>query len=450
MRKVIVAVTLGLVCAGTGVPAHAGGSAAGVSAGAAAGVSAGAGGPAAGSEAVRTWNEAAFGAVRALRAGDADAARWYAMLNVAMYDAVHGIVGGHGEPARQHALVAGPGPRDGDPFAAAVAAAHTVLVAVDPARAATYDAQRDADLDHAEPGRPRTVGAHWGDEVGRRVVQARADDGSSPVQTQAAGTGPGVFRAEWSGVQYRDVRPFAVRDPAVFVPGPPPALGSVDYAAALAEVAVLGDARVPAPELLATYQFWSLPAGSAQPPGEWMRIALTVGGDRRLSLAEGVRMTALVGMALADTTVATVRTKHTYRHWRPTTAIREADADGNPLTPADPAWAARAGSVGGTPEWVSGHSSYSGVAATVLAGFFCSDNVGFTHATDTAPGGEARTYPSLSSAAAEAGRSRVAGGLHFGFSDRAGQAIGRGVGDEVLATRLLRADGPTHHGDCPL
>jgi hypothetical protein len=371
------------------------------------------------------------------------------MLNVAMYDAVNGIVGGHGEPARGYALVTERGPRGGDPFAATVAAAHAVLVLLDPVRAATYDAQRDADLARVRPGHRRAVGARWGDEVGRRVVQARADDRSSPVQSQPAGTGPGVFRAEWSGVQYRDVRPFAVRDPDVFVPGPPPAPDSVEYAAAFAEVAVLGDANVPAPDLLATYQFWSVPAGSDQPPGEWLRIALTVGDDRNLSLAQGTRMTALLSMALADTTVTTVRTKYTYRHWRPTTAIREADTDGNPLTQANPAWAARAGSVGGTPEWVSGHSSYSGAAATVLAGFFCSDNVRFTHATDTAPGGQARTYPSFSSAAAEAGRSRVFGGQHFAFSDRAGQEIGRDVGGEVLATRLLRVDGAAHFGDCP-
>ncbi|MFB9363353.1 vanadium-dependent haloperoxidase [Actinoplanes nipponensis] len=431
MRRIIVAVLLGLVCTGLGAPARAGA-------------------PARGFDGVRGWNEAALQAVRALRASDADAARWYAMLNVAMYDAVNGIVGGRGEPAREPALVTGRGPRDGDPFAAAVAAAHTVLVAVDPARAAEYDARRAADLARVAPGHRRAEGVRWGEQVGREVVRARADDGSSPVRSQPAGAGPGVFRAEWSGVQYADVRPFAVRDPGAYVPGPPPALDSVTYAAAFAEIAVLGDARVPAPDLLATYQFWSLPAGSDQPPGEWMRIALTAGGDRGLSLARGARMTALVSMALADSTVTTVRTKQTYRHWRPTTAIREADTDGNPLTSADPAWTARSGSVGGTPEWTSGHSSYSNAAATVLAGFFCSDNVGFSLATDTAPAGQARTYPSFSSAAAEAGRSRVYGGQHFAFSDRAGQAIGRGVGDEVLATRLLREQGRTHVGSCPL
>jgi hypothetical protein len=154
-------------------------------------------------------------------------------------------------------------------------------------------------------------------------------------------------------------------------------------------------------------------------------------------------------MASADANVTTVATKFANRHWRPTTAIREADTDGNPLTSPDPTWSARGGGVGGTPEWVSGHSTFSATAAAVLAGFFCEDSISFTHVTDSS-GGLARTYPSFSAAATEAGRSRVFGGQHFEFSNQAGLAIGRGVAAETLATRLLYAHGPTHHGDCPL
>jgi hypothetical protein len=86
----------------------------------------------------------------------------------------------------------------------------------------------------------------------------------------------------------------------------------------------------------------------------------------------------------------------------------------------------------------------------VLAGFFCADDVHTTHTTHTAPGGQARTYPSFSAAAAEAGRSRVFGGQHFEFSNQAALAIGRTVATEVLATRLLKRTGPTHHSSCPL
>lgn len=431
IRELVFAVVIALVGSGPGVPSAR-----------------------PGIDAVRGWNGLALAAVRANRATDADAARLYAMVDVAIYDAVNGI--GHAHPPRAAALVAGRGPRDGDEQAAAAAAAHAVLVAahavlvrLDPARTAAYDARLAADLSRLGDDHRVAAGTAWGSYVGERVVAARAGDGATPVATQAAGSGPGVFRAAWSGTQYRDVRPFAVADPARHVPGPPPALDSVPYAAAFAEVKILGDAAVPAPDLAATYQFWSLPAGSDQPPGEWLRIALTVAGDRRLPLGEQARLTALLTMALADTTVTTVATKHRYRHWRPTTAIREADTDGNPLTVADPAWSARAGAVGGTPEHVSGHSSYSGAGAAVLRGFFCTDTIAFDLATDSAPEGAARRYPGFAAAAEEAGRSRVFGGQHFEFSNRAGLGAGRAVGDEVLATSLLRTTGPTHVGACP-
>ncbi|MEU8664127.1 vanadium-dependent haloperoxidase [Actinoplanes philippinensis] len=411
---------------------------------------------------VAGWNALALDAVRSTRASDADAARLYALVNVAIYDAVNGISGTHSP-----ALITERGPRHANPQAAAAAAAHAVLVRADATRAPLYDTrlaadlaalrrstesaprQRDTDstvprlgaagagpgrgvdsagpgrgVDNAGPGRGVDSGATWGARIGAAVVDARADDGSTPVEQQPAGSGPGVFRAAWSGVQYRNVRPFAIADPARYVPPPPPALDSAAYATAYAEVAELGDATVDRPDLLATYQFWSLPAGSSQPPGEWLRIALAVAEARHLRLADEARLGALLTMALADTTVVTVATKFTYRHWRPTTAIRET---------TDPAWTARAGSVGSSPEYVSGHSSYSGAAATVLAGFFHSDRIAFTHATDSAPGGVARSYPGFQAAAAEAGRSRVYGGLHFDFSNRTGLSAGSAVAREVLA-----------------
>ena len=86
----------------------------------------------------------------------------------------------------------------------------------------------------------------------------------------------------------------------------------------------------------------------------------------------------------------------------------------------------------------------------MLAGFFCEDGVTFSLATDSAPGAQARTYPSFSAAAAEAGRSRVVGGIHFEFSNQEALASGRAVADEILANKLLRTDGPTHVGSCPL
>jgi len=216
-------VVLGLVGAGVGAPVRADSSTPDV-------------------DGVRVWNEFALNTVRVTRASDADAARLYAILNVAVYDAVNGIASVRAKPARAPALIPGPGPRDGDQQAAAVAAAHAVLVRLDADRTADYDARLEADLARLRAGHGRAAavasGARWGDHVGQLVVAARADDGSTPVESQPAGTGPGVFRAQWAGTQYRAVRPFAVADPARYVPGPPPALDSLVYAAAFAEVAL--------------------------------------------------------------------------------------------------------------------------------------------------------------------------------------------------------------------
>ncbi|GAA2216157.1 hypothetical protein GCM10009850_116260 [Nonomuraea monospora] len=404
---------------------------------------------------VRGWNEQALQVVRAERASDSDAARTYAMLNIGMYDAVNGIATARGDHhARTPALRDPKGaPARGDQQAAAVAAAHAVLTRLYPGQEATLTERLNADLARLGTGSRIADGRAWGEIVGRDVHAARQGDGSSPVETQPAGSGPGVFAQAWPGVQYRNMTPFGIADAAPYVGDGPPALAGLDYAAAFAEVRLLGDASITDADKSAVYQYWSLPTGTAQPPGEWVKIALAV--DRPLPLAAEARLFALLGMALADTSIPTVRTKHTFRHWRPTAAIQQADTDGNPYTEPVPGWRARAGSAGSSPEYISGHSSFSGAGAAVLAGFFCADRIPFTLVTDSAPIDPAtgqpwrRTFPAFSAAAADAGRSRVLGGLHFSFSNFDGLAMGADVAAEILAKRLLLKSGPTHTGACP-
>jgi hypothetical protein len=403
--------------------------------------------PAADGAVVRGWNDQALATVRARSASDAQAARLYAMVNVAMFDAVNGVTSPPWQ--RQAALVAAEG-AGGDAVAAAATAAHDVLAALYPDRAEGYDARLASDLAGVTAPGQREKGREWGARVATAVLAARAGDGSTPAETQPAGSGVGVFRAAWSGVQFRNLAPFAIADPAAYVGSGPPALGSLDYAAAFADVKLVGNAAIPDPAKSATYQYWSLGSGTGQPPGAWIQVAEAVSESRALPLPDAARLFALESMAMADTVAPTYTTKFVHRAWRPTTAIREAADDGNPDTSPDPAWSARAGSVGSSPEYWSGHSSFSAAAATVLQGFFCADRIPFSLVTDSSTGGAARSYPSFSAAAAEAGRSRVVGGLHFEFSNQAGLAAGRAIGSEVLDRALLVGRGPTHQGECPL
>jgi PAP2 superfamily protein len=399
---------------------------------------------------VRTWNDLALKTVRAKSASDAQAARLYAMVNVAMYDAVNGLA--TKGRRREAALVSPAHGADGDPSTAAAGAAHDVLVGLYPDQAGIYDAQLATDLSAAKSRGQAAHGREWGGRVADGVLAARANDGSSPPETQSppAVLQPGDFPASWSGVQFRNLKPFAIADPDVYVSPGPPSLDSLDYAAAFAEVKLLGNAAIPDPAKSATFQFWSLGNGTDQPPGAWLQLAQTVSASRSLSLEDTARLFALESMAMADTVAPTYKTKFVYHSWRPTTAIRQADSDGNPNTTQDATWSARAGSVGSSPEHWSGHSSFSAAAATTLAGFFCSDHIPLTLVTDSSPGAQPRTYSSFSEAATEAGRSRVFGGLHFEFSNQAGLGAGRGIGAEVLSKKLLLKREPTHNGDCPL
>ena len=189
-------------------------------------------------EVIRRWNDVAFDTVRKTAGSDAAAARLYAMVDAAMYDAVNGL---QSHP-RPHALVPTAHSRAGDPTAAAATAAHDVLVALYPARAVGYDAQLAQDLAtvHA-PGQAKH-GKAWGSEVAAAVVASRSDDGSTGVETQPAGAGQGEFRTPWDA-HYRRLAPFVISDPAVYVGPPTPGLDTAEYAESFKDVKLVGSTR---------------------------------------------------------------------------------------------------------------------------------------------------------------------------------------------------------------
>ena len=388
-----------------------------------------------------TWNHQALDTVRT-GVGTPAAARLYAMVNVAMYDAVNGIDRANNLSTRDHALVPPTGaPFLGSRFAAASAAAHAVLSALHPELSAVYDGQLADELE-ALGGTGSTfidIGVTWGETVGAMVVTLRTNDGSSPQEIQPGGTGPGDFRADFTSAQYRNMTPFAIADKAPYLSPGPPALTSREYLAAHHEVRLLGDAAYVNQNYEDIFRFWRGGSGSARPPGEWIKIAITVAEEREttLFLSQTARLFALLGMALGDATITAWDSKFTYQFWRPATAIVNASTDGNPDTVEDAAWTPRNGSIGGSPEHTSGQSTYAGAGSTILAGFYCDNNIAFTFEGDDAINGP-RTFESFSDAAREAGRARIFAGIHFELSNQAGQTAGRGVAREILATALQR------------
>jgi hypothetical protein len=427
--------------------------------------------PAAGADVVTDWNVAALDAIRTLRTPPPVASRALAILHASIYDAVNGIARTH-EPY----FVRARGPRDASIHAAANAAAHTVMTALFPSQASAFDALRDATLAAIADSARRSDAIVWGEAVAREILIWRGNDNATAAVAAPTGDKPGAWVptppafAPYLLPQWGSVMPFTMPAGNHFRPLGPPALDSAVYAADFNEVkslgAAIGSTRTDEQTTIAL--FWADGAGTETPPGHWNTIARGVAAvrgprdsDRRgpsgnddgregpshgdqqgATLEENARLFALLNLAMADAAICAWDAKLTYAFWRPVTAIRAADSDANPDTAADPGWSSLI-ITPPFPDYVSGHSTFSGAAATVLARFFGTDRVAFTTGSDFLPG-IARSFTRFSAAANEAALSRLYGGIHFGSANADGLAAGIEIGAWASAHFLLPRDRRSH------
>jgi membrane-associated phospholipid phosphatase len=388
---------------------------------------------------VLIWNDAALDAIRAEKTPPPMAARNLAMMHAAIYEVVNAVERTHW----YYVLDIHP-PECTSPEAAAAVAAHRVLVALYPRQAKRFDAVLRATL---PGGNGPTVqhGVVLGQFVAEQMLAWRADDGSSRHVEHQAGYSPGVWRPTPPRYlpalypQWPRVTPFALTDISRFRPPPPPALSSPAWTAAYLEVKALGkeDSLVRTPDQTTIAHFWADGEGTVTPPGHWNRIARSVALSRGTSLAENARLFALLNIALADVGIACWDCKYRFNLWRPIDAIREAS------TGADRSWKSLLVTPP-FPSYTSGHSSFSGAGAAVLASFFGNDALAFTSDSDGLPG-VTRSYNSFWAAAQEAGRSRIYGGIHYEFDNSAGLSAGQAIG-RFVARRLLQPRPPEQ---CP-
>ena len=419
------------------------------------------------SDPVRAWNELAIKTARTKSLNDARSARLFAMVNAAMYDAINGIVSRHGPQGRGCAIV-GKGcafvppraaPSQGDLEVAASAAAHAVLAGEFPDLAtgfpdgsAGYDAQLESrhgcSAVWQAATRPGMTGAGtWaggcasartGDSP--TVTQARAPADRREVpgrngQASTSGRSPSRIRAA-----YRRIRTGGA--------------GQRRVRGAYAQVKLLGNKAIPSPEMQATYDFWSLGGGTSQPPGAWLRIALIDDGGHSAAVdGDGAVVCAAEHgqrrhRGRHDIDEGDLQTLAADRGDSSDSAPRRMTATSGPR-PIQPGRNAalprrRLNTTPGTARSAAPAPQRLQVSfAVTISRLKCSPNQART------PDSKARHYDSFSAAGNEMGDSRIAGGLHFQFSNKQGLAQGRAVAAEVLATRLLLKNGRTHFGSCP-
>lgn len=413
--------------------------------------------------AVTRFMQEALTTVSAGNIGTPAAGRVYAMTTVAMYDAVNGInsATGNNQKRRTSALVSGAGaPPNGIGDVAAAAAAHAVLVSFNPspARRAALDAALLAETNRFGGVGDNKVSRslEWGKFVGEEVVRIRSTDGTQVPESIPSAGGIGKFPTAFNGAQFRNMTPFGVSSvtPFLSTTGPAP-VESRQYALDVFEIRLFG-----APETAGGFDFdaqrdaiaafWFFPGGSITETGSWFAAAIEIAKQQNTtaSTSDTARLFARIGMSVADGVTHSWTEKARFLTWRPRSAIREGAVDGNPFTDGDPAWVTRRGEVGGTPEWTSGQSTFAGAGTTAIREFYCTDAISFSFTVDPATK-PARSYSSLSEAAAEAASSRVFQGIHFGSTNRASLDAGAAIAEEIARTRLNPVASPNVNADCP-
>ena len=207
-----------------------------------------------------------------------------------------------------------------------------------------------------------------------------------------------------------------------------PELDSHEYAKEFASVKDIGSATSSTRTSRETLEAhaWDLGSGTVTPPGKWNEIATKYARDGKLTGSQLRDLYRILNVAMSDAGIAAWRSKYGLNLWRPVTAIREAADDGNQETVPDTNWVPLLVSPP-FPSCVSGHSSFSAAAGTILAA-----KVPGKHTISLVYDGETLSYPDITDAVTGAGHSRITGGIHFPIDNTMGLRVGREVGELVL------------------
>ena len=368
---------------------------------------------------VTDWNAHAGNALAAARQTPAPLFVHMAMVHGAIYDAVNGIDRRH----RPYLVLPAAQPWD-SMDAAAATAAYRVLVEILPAQQPALEPLYEASLAAVPDGPSKDGGIAAGETAAAAMIAARTDDGRFGPFRFTAGFSPGAWRPElplfasdpFAWVAY--VKPFLMQSGSQFRSDGSNALTGDAYAADFAEVKAVGARNSSTRTADQTEQalYWAA--------ASWNRIIRTIAANEGLSVAENARLFALSELTAADANISCWNDKAYWSSWRPITAIRLADADGNLATDADPAWEPLLATPA-FPEHPSGHACASGSIVATLQDLFGTDKITFT--AFSAGSGTSRTYTRFSEALKEVIDARVYAGIHFRTADVQGAVIGKKV-----------------------
>jgi YHS domain-containing protein/membrane-associated phospholipid phosphatase len=377
---------------------------------------------------VTRWNQIATDASTTPNTDPLTETRIFAILHVAIHDAVNAV------ESRYEPYLPRTSPVPGASVEAAIAGAgHDTLVALLPESKVSYDAAMEETLRTVPDDSRKTAGLQIGRAAAAAILKARENDGANRTVQYTPGTKPGeycptppdftpAFKPNWGSVT-----PFVLTSSAQFRPPEPPVVNSPSALADIEEVKVIGGSksvtRTAEQSEIARYWFENSPRG-------WNRIAREVAAARQFDVWENARLFALVNLAMADGFIGGFECKYHYNYWRPVTAIRER---------GDSEWLSYLWTPP-VPDYPSTHTVLGAAAATVMARFFNTDLVSFSMTSGAPYPNITRKFWSFSEAARENGASRILAGIHFRTAVNEGYIQGARIGEWVFANALRPAN----------
>ena len=371
-------------------------------------------------DAVTEWNERAGEIVVNAGIGPLPAERVLAMVQTSVYEAVNAITQRY--PASDLKLEAA----SGASVEATVAAAnHTTLRTLVPSQGAVIDRIYQAVLVTIAEGEARTNGVAVGEKAAAAILKRRTNDGAAAGESYRPYTNAGTYVPTVipEVPQWRYRQPWLMASPAQFRPGPPPDLTSESWARDYDEVKSLGEKNSThrTAEQTEIARFWE----EVMPP-IYHGIVRSVANAPGRDITRNARLFAAVTQASDDALIAVFDAKYHYGFWRPVTAIRNGDIDGNDATTREESWVPFIDTPM-HPEYPCAHCITSGVVGTILQAEIGNELTPVLTTTSNAAGGVSRSWTTIDEFMQEVPNARLYDGVHYRNSARVGTEMGKQI-----------------------
>jgi len=384
-------------------------------------------------DAVTDWNVKAGEMVVEAKLGTPPAMRVLAIVHTAVYEAANAITRRY--PAGTLKLDAAPG---ASVDAAIAAANHATLVKLLPSLQPAVDSAYQAALAKLADGPAKVAGISVGQKAAAAVLAASAEDGAGVVEAYRPHTTAGAYvpTAVPAVTQWAQRKPWLMTSASQFRPGPPPQLSSEAWARDYNEIKAIGgrNSTRRSAEQTEIARFWDYSL-----PPIYHGVVRSVANQPGRELTQNARLFAAVAQASDDAAIAIFEAKYHYNFWRPVTAIRNGDTDGNDATERDPSWTPFI-ETPMHPEYPCAHCVISGAVGTVLQAEIGTGPMPTLSTTSPTAKGATRSWTSTADFMQEVAVARIYDGVHYRNSTVVGSAIGKQVGELAVARYLRRPD----------